>query len=63
MNVLIIIVTVLVVFGILHALGARQNRQQAASAAPAFSVEYETDFWEALYRGFPAIGSSGAASW
>jgi len=52
MNVLIIIVTVLVVFGILHALGARQNRQQAASAAPAFSVEYETDFWEALYREF-----------
>ena len=52
MNILITVVTVLAIFGILYGIGARQNRRQAASAAPAFSVEYETDFWEALYREF-----------
>ena len=52
MNILITVVTVLAIFGILYGIGARQNRRQAASAAPAFSVEYETEFWEELYREF-----------
>ena len=52
MNILWIIAAGLIIFAILYALGARQNRRQTASATPAFSVEYETDFWEALYREF-----------
>ena len=52
MNILWIIAAGLIIFAILYALGARQNRQQTASAVPAFSVEYETDFWERMYREF-----------